>query len=74
MSSGALLQAPESLREAVVAEIDDDPRLDAWSIRVTAEEGVVTLTGTVDSLAKKEAAARAATVRALAWATRSTYS
>ena len=60
MSSGALLQAPESLREADVAEIDDDPRLDAWSIGVTAEEGVVTLTGTVDSLAKKEAAARAA--------------
>jgi len=60
MSSGALLQAPESLREAVVAEIDDDPMLDAWSIGVTAEEGVVTLTGNVDSLAKKEAAARAA--------------
>jgi len=60
MSTGALLQAPESLREAVVAEIDDDPMLDAWSIGVTAEAGVVTLTGTVNSLAKKEAAARAA--------------
>jgi osmotically-inducible protein OsmY len=60
MSNGALLQAPESLREAVVAEIDDDPNLDAWAIGVAAEEGVVTLTGTVDTLAKKEAAARAA--------------
>jgi osmotically-inducible protein OsmY len=59
MSSGVLL-APASLREAVVAEFDDDPNLDAWAIGVVAEEGVVTLTGTVESLANKEAAARAA--------------
>jgi osmotically-inducible protein OsmY len=59
MLNGALLQAPESLREAVVAEIDDDPILDVWAIGVAVEEGLVTLTGTVDSVAKKEAVVRA---------------
>jgi osmotically-inducible protein OsmY len=55
-----LLEAREWLREAVVDEIGDDPMLNASAIGVTAEDGVVTLTGTVDSLGVKEAAARAA--------------
>lgn len=50
----------ETLRDAVLAEIDDDPAVHAWEIGVAAEDGVVTLTGTVESLGMKLAAERAA--------------
>lgn len=61
MSIGTVLVAPEALlREAVLDEIGKDPLLDAWEIGVAAEDGVVTLTGTVDTLLKKLAAAQAA--------------
>ncbi len=49
----------EALRDAVLAEIDGDPAVHAWEIGVTAEDGVVTLTGTVASLGMKVAAERA---------------
>ena len=60
MSIGSVLAAPEALRDAVLEEIDADPLLDARAIGVAAEDGVVTLTGTVDTLLKKLAAAHAA--------------
>ena len=59
MAYGLGLASAESLRDAVLEEIDDDPAVHAWEIGVTAEDGVVTLTGTVESLAMKVAAERA---------------
>jgi osmotically-inducible protein OsmY len=50
----------EALRAAVLAEIDADPAVLAWEIGVAAEDGVVTLTGTVNSAVNKFAAERAA--------------
>lgn len=49
----------EGLRDAVLAEIDNDPAIHAWEVGVAAEDGVVTLTGTVESLGMKVAAERA---------------
>ena len=51
--------ATETLRDAVLDEIDRDPALHAWEIGVAAEDGVVTLTGTVDGQAERMAAERA---------------
>jgi osmotically-inducible protein OsmY len=51
--------AAETLREAVLDEIDREPALHAWEIGVAAEDGVVTLSGTVDSQAERMAAERA---------------
>jgi osmotically-inducible protein OsmY len=59
MAYGLGLASAESLRDAVLDEIDNDPAVHAWEIGVTAEDGVVTLTGTVESLAMKVAAERA---------------
>jgi osmotically-inducible protein OsmY len=59
MVYGLSVAAGESLRAAVLEAIDNDPAVHAWEIGVTAEDGVVTLTGTVDSLAMKVAAERA---------------
>jgi len=50
----------EALRAAVLAELNADPAVHAWEIGVAAEDGVVTLTGTVDSGGNKFAAERAA--------------
>ena len=44
------------LRDAVVHQLDWDPRIDATAIGVSAHNGVVTLTGHVTSEAGKEAA------------------
>jgi len=44
----------------VLAELDWDPEVDAKDIGVEVDNGVVTLTGTVDSYTKKWAAERAA--------------
>lgn len=49
----------EILRDAALAAIDRDPAVHEWEIGVAAEDGVVTLTGRVDSLAMKVAAERA---------------
>lgn len=50
----------ESLRDDVLAELDADPRIDAQRIGVIAEDGLITLTGSVPSLAQKWAAEQAA--------------
>ncbi len=47
-------------RDAVLRQLDWDPRVDASAIAVTARDGAVTLTGFIDSYAGKLAAERAA--------------
>lgn len=59
MIYGLVSDAGETLREAVVDEVERDPALRAWEIGITAEDGVVTLTGTVDGQGEKIAAERA---------------
>ena len=49
----------EALRDAVLAELDADPAVHAWEIGVAAEDGVITLTGIVETQAFKVAAERA---------------
>ena len=60
MSYGLATGASETLRDAVLDEIDADPALRPWEIGVTAEDGVITLTGTVENHGFKVAAQRAA--------------
>lgn len=43
----------EHLRDDVLAELDQDPKVNAARIGVAVDDGVVTLTGTVSSLAEK---------------------
>lgn len=59
MIYGLVSEAAETLRDAVVDEIARDPALRPWEIGIAAEDGVVTLTGTVDGQAEKVAAERA---------------
>lgn len=58
-----------TLRNDVIAELDADPRVDAERIAVIAQDGMITLSGTVETLAQKwaaeEAAKRVRGVRAL---------
>jgi osmotically-inducible protein OsmY len=49
-----------SIHADVLAELDWDPEISARDVGVEVDEGVVTLTGTVDTFAKKLAAERAA--------------
>ena len=49
----------EALRDAVLAELDSDPAVHAWEVGVAAEDGVITLTGIVETQAYKVAAERA---------------
>lgn len=51
--------ASETLRDDVIAELEADPRVDADHVGVIAEDGLVTLTGTVPALAQKWAAEEA---------------
>jgi osmotically-inducible protein OsmY len=64
-----MMQATQ-LQRNVLAELDWDPRVNAAKVGVTVDDGVVTLTGTVDSYADKIAAEkivmRVVGVRALA--------
>jgi osmotically-inducible protein OsmY len=48
------------LRDAVTAELDWDPRVDNSRISITARDGAVALSGSVDSYPQKAAAVRAA--------------
>jgi osmotically-inducible protein OsmY len=50
----------KQLRQAVVSELDYDPSVDSAGIGAQVEDGIVTLTGRVASLAHKVAAERAA--------------
>ena len=60
MSIGRLTQTDIRLREAVVQRLAADPKLDATAIGVAARDGIVTLTGVVDSYARKLEAERVA--------------
>lgn len=60
MIFGLVSGTTEKLRDAVLDEIDRDPGLRAWEIGIRAEDGVVTLTGAVDSQMERIAAERAA--------------
>lgn len=48
------------MQRDVLEELDWDPKLEAHELGVEVDDGVVTLSGTVDSFAKKYAAERAA--------------
>jgi osmotically-inducible protein OsmY len=60
----------KTLRQIVIDELDFEPRIDAANIGVTAEDGVITLTGHVGSYAEKiaveEAVRRVKGVKAIA--------
>lgn len=60
MSIATLSRADTRVRDAVLFQLEWEPDLDATGIGVTAEEGVVTLTGFVDTYAGKIAAEKAA--------------
>jgi len=59
MEAGLLARAPESLARDVRAALTFDPIVDASQIGVAAEDGIVTLTGYVESLREAVAAERA---------------
>jgi osmotically-inducible protein OsmY len=54
------MNADTQLQHAVLAELEREPSVEASRIGVTAEAGVVTLTGSVATLAEKVAAEQAA--------------
>jgi osmotically-inducible protein OsmY len=64
------MRADADLRRDVMAELAWDPAVDATAIGVAAKDGVVTLTGHIDTFAQKHAAAnavrRVADVKAIA--------
>jgi len=60
MSTTLLTRADEMVRNAVIHQLDWEPEFNAAGIGVAVEDGVVTLTGHVDSYAAKLAAERAA--------------
>jgi osmotically-inducible protein OsmY len=59
MSTAAIIETDLRLRDAVIRQLDWDPTVDASALGVAAAEGVVTLTGFIDSYAGKLAAERA---------------
>lgn len=60
MTTAALTAADVRLRDAVIRELDWDPEVDDSAIGVSAKDGVVTLTGFIDSYSGKLAAERVA--------------
>jgi osmotically-inducible protein OsmY len=60
MTATTLEETDVRLRDAVVRELDWDPEVDASAIGVAARDGVVTLTGYVDTYPGKLAAERTA--------------
>jgi osmotically-inducible protein OsmY len=60
MSTATLTDLDVRVRDRVVHQLDWDPEIDASGIGVTAKNGVVTLTGYVDTYSGKLAAERAA--------------
>ena len=60
MSIANLTESDIRVRESVIRQLDWDPEFDASAVGVTAHDGVVTLTGFIDSYAGKLAAERAA--------------
>ena len=59
MESGLLARSPEALAQDIRAALAFDPVIDAGEIGVTVEDGVVTLSGNVDTLREAVAAERA---------------
>jgi osmotically-inducible protein OsmY len=55
-----MTNSDDELRRLIDAELASDPRVNAAQIGVSAEEGTVSLSGTVDSYAEKDAAEAAA--------------
>jgi osmotically-inducible protein OsmY len=60
MTTASITETDVRLRGAVVRQLDWDPEVDASAIGVAADDGVVTLTGFVDTYAGKLAAERVA--------------
>lgn len=60
MSTAALTDLDVRVRDRVVHQLDWDPEVDASGVGVSASNGVVTLTGYIDSYSGKLAAERAA--------------
>jgi len=60
MSTAALSDTDIRVRDAVLRQLEWDPRVDASAIGVTAKGGAVTLTGYIDSYSGKLQAERAA--------------
>lgn len=60
MTLDMLTGAEETLREAVVSELAADPSVNEIEIGVAVEDGMVTLTGHVESLQARVAAGQAA--------------
>jgi osmotically-inducible protein OsmY len=58
MTTAALTGADVRLRDSVIRELDWDPEVDDSAIGIAAKDGVVTLTGFIDSYAGKLAAER----------------
>lgn len=56
----ARLRTDEEIQQDVLDELDWDPEVEVRDVGVTVHDGVVTLTGTVESFLKKWAAERAA--------------
>ena len=60
MATAVLNRTDETVRNSVLHQLDWEPELNASGIGVSVEDGVVTLTGYIDSYAAKLAAERAA--------------
>jgi osmotically-inducible protein OsmY len=60
MTTGSVTETDLNVRDAVMRQLDWDPEVDASAIGVAAKDGVVTLSGYIDSYAGKVAAERAA--------------
>ena len=58
MTTASITGSDVRLRNAIVGQLDWDPEVDASAIGVTAKDGVVTLTGFIDTYAGKLAAER----------------
>src|SRR4051794_18662141 len=60
MTAPPVSYTDEQIQERVLAELEWDPRVRSTQIGVAVKDGVVTLTGCVDSYMRKLAAERAA--------------
>jgi osmotically-inducible protein OsmY len=60
MTTKMLTDTDKWMRQAVMRELEWDPRVDATAVAATAQDGAVTLTGAIDTYAGKLAAERAA--------------
>jgi osmotically-inducible protein OsmY len=59
MTTASLTGTDVRLRDSVIRQLDWDPEIDDSAVGVTAKDGMVTLTGFIDSYAGKLAAERA---------------